>query len=79
MLNGERVLSIARDVLTMVVDGIEGGEVGPPVASHGMFQFVFKADIDDVDGAEPAYAVLYLAVLENRQVAEGMEDLLKKL
>ena len=79
MLTNERVQSVAHDVLKTVVDGIAGGEVATPVASHGLFQFVFKAEVDDAGGAKPAYAVLYLAVLEDAQVAEDMEALLKKL
>lgn len=79
MLTPSRALCIAHDVLETLILGIESGEVEPPSRSHELYGFVSRAAIDDEDGEGRSHAVLYIAVLDDLQIAEELEFLLNKL
>lgn len=79
MLTPERAMDVARDVMVMLVGGIENGAVKPTSDSSEMYKFVMKAAVNDEGGESPAQAVLWLAVLEDAEMAEDLERVIHKV
>ena len=78
MITPERAMVVAREVLEGTLEQMADGEIQPPVDSREVYTFAIRAEVED-DPEAPAQGLLFLAVLEDRGVAEELEELLERL